>query len=383
MSVQEAGRRLLGEVKSEDANEIFRIARFLNQTKNRRDVFGVPQLDVPAREGVTADDFLEYSVDDETLESGVDKLLVTSTGSTLIEITAADTCSGKSTLLYLIIAIGVLPRQHEDIEIGGKEGLVVVIDNDNKFDVLVLQNNMKSYIKRAAAQQAASEDNKEKRPEITTHTTLDDEVLNAITMVALSHVHIFRPASQQSLLATLDTLPTYLLGNKHRSSSRHLSSIVIDSASAFYWQLRGTQEDRKAEALDGNKEDTAKSMSSSYARLIKSLQSLSRRFECPVIATTLQVSAAAKFPYYDLNPTFPTAPNLQMTIARNQYRSATRYASDISVERARMTPKYTYTSHDFEVFGGNYFADALFSVREGVAQFHDESDLQKLDTYPT
>jgi hypothetical protein len=65
---------------------------------------------------------------------------------------------------------------------------------------------------------------------------------------ALRHVHIFRPQSQTSLLATLDSLPSYFLQNKSNPSlHRPLAFIALDSLPAFHWQQRAEIETKQFE----------------------------------------------------------------------------------------------------------------------------------------
>lgn len=61
---------------------------------------------------------------------------------------------------------------------------------------------------------------------------------------ALSHLHIFRPQSLSSLIATLETLPTYFLSASHPSLHRPLAFIALDSLTAFHWQSKAADEDR-------------------------------------------------------------------------------------------------------------------------------------------
>src|SRR4030095_12875097 len=73
----------------------------------------------------------------------------------------------------------------------------------------------------------------------------EDLQLHSMLHECLRHVHVFRPQSSQALLATIQSLETYLLdGSDHISGLRPLRAIVLDSATAFYWQDR-----REAEIL--------------------------------------------------------------------------------------------------------------------------------------
>ena len=169
---------------------------------------------------------------------------------TVIEVTGSS-CSGKTHLLYMVTARGVLPRQ-----LGYREGTVIVLDTDCRFDVARLYQVMIHQVEEARRRRRAS-------------ATLaaddqDSEDVKSTVNEALHHVHVFRPQSLASLIATVHSLPHYLLRvdasepvsedkseeaddagyakSPQLSSSRTLHAVLFDGASAFYWEDRLEQD---------------------------------------------------------------------------------------------------------------------------------------------
>ncbi|THY65947.1 hypothetical protein D6C95_10549, partial [Aureobasidium pullulans] len=56
-----------------------------------------------------------------------------------------------------------------------------------------------------------------------------------LTHTALSHIHVFQPSSLQSLISTISTLPSYFLNPSNKGFDKKLA-IVLDSASAYFWE---------------------------------------------------------------------------------------------------------------------------------------------------
>ena len=124
--------------------------------------------------------------------------------------------------------------------------------------------------------------------------------LDAIIHRALHHVHIFRPTSLASLVATIQQLPTYLLHpSAHYSSSRPVSLLLIDSITAFFWQQRMAQESRHTadtDATDSTTNPDNSSQTTSYAALTSALRATQALFGCAVVAT-----------HWGLLPSFPAS----------------------------------------------------------------------------
>ncbi len=228
-----------------------------------------------------------------------------SENGTVIEVTGPS-CSGKTHLLYVITAQGVLPQR-----IGGREGAVVVLDADGRFDVARLYEIMMRQVEeglRGLHDHGAG--------------NIDGDV-ECMIQEALRHVHIFQPQSLASLVATVEALPQYLLQKpssradadpsteasagenrfpRHYSSNRVLHAVLLDSASAFYWEDRLEQDlymvgetssifaSRTSPAGRGKRPVSATSM------IMASLRSLQKTFPSAVVVVTTWDLASGSMP---------------------------------------------------------------------------------------
>lgn len=200
----------------------------------------------------------------------------------VIEISSTSSGAGKSQLLYYLTAIAILPSAYDGIDIGGREASVVFIDTDGRFDADRLRTVTQSILQQRFQQ-----------PEDIEPNQVD---LESILMASLHHVHIFRPQSSSSLLATLHSLVTYLLDTtRHHSSTRKLDSVIIDSASAFIWEDRLRDEVSRIEDIGRpstevefeREQKQSFYLSDLYAEISKELKELQRIFSCSIIYTTI------------------------------------------------------------------------------------------------
>lgn len=226
----------------------------------------------------------------------------------VVEISSSSSAAGKSQLLNYLTAIAVLP-----LDFGGRGASVVFIDSDGRFDADRLRVVAKDIVQK----------NRRDSPGL--------EIEPSLT-AALQHVHIFRPQSSSSLLATLQTLDTYLLDtSRHFSSERPLHAILIDSATAFFWQDKLRDEVSRTEnigrplaELEHEREQKQTFyLADLYSELANELKRLQRRFTCTVIFTT--VSWAGKstphdtlhtgpFDLYASPPSAPNTPSLRPSL---------------------------------------------------------------------
>ncbi|KAI9813658.1 MAG: hypothetical protein M1827_003729 [Pycnora praestabilis] len=302
MSAEGLGARLLGEVKEES------LAELLSSLHNLHNPHPTTQLSIPALDRLLTvfqhpspchqHDQQQQQQQEiwsspqrhapHNLPTTVPKLPKSSLSPT-IEITSPTSCSGKTHLLYLITTLLTLPP---GTSYGGQGGAVVVLDTDGRFDVKRLREVMRYHILSNISNDSANEKGRDIEAEI-----------EKVTLEALTHVHIFRPQSSTSLLATVQHLPTYLLtpptsfrsgtGSRqeqsHQSHRRVLRAVMLDSASAFYWQDLAAAEEDQATATTSKLSQTTH-----YRTLIKSLREIQTRFACTIIATT-----------WGLQPNFP------------------------------------------------------------------------------
>lgn len=199
----------------------------------------------------------------------------------VVEITSPASGDGKTSLLYYITALATLPVQY-----GGKGGAVIYIDADHRFSAARLRDVALSYLRKRRTDDLFVDE-----------SNLD---LDVVVEESLLHVHVFRPKSSQSLLATVQSLEGYLLDTaRHKSGEREVRGVVLDSASAFYWQDR-----REAEILsipgaleEIRKKAAAAAAGGGDARIlprpvmgiaqdtVKTLRKLQDTFYCPVYYT--------------------------------------------------------------------------------------------------
>ncbi len=195
----------------------------------------------------------------------------------VIELTSAAPCSGVTQLLYYITAIAILPSTFSGLAIQGKQSAVVVLDTAGTFDVLRLQQTMQQHIEDQTPEEAKS--------------AIPAGEIEALIRASLQHVHIFRPQSTASLLATIANLPSYLRStSQHFSSDRPLHAIVLDGISAFVWQDRMHEETRRQTHLDAVAHSTSFDTGNTncfvnqFRQLVKSLRTIQALFDCVVVA---------------------------------------------------------------------------------------------------
>ncbi|KAK2809053.1 hypothetical protein FQN50_004106 [Emmonsiellopsis sp. PD_5] len=189
--------------------------------------------------------------------------------------------SGKSHLLYHLTALSILPPTYNSIPLPGSSSTIIFLDTDNRFDPARLHTVAVNIVYASATQQG-----------ITLPKTTRDEVeLDEMVRAAMGHVHVFRPQSSAGLLATVNSLEPYLLdGTQHASCDRRVQAVLLDSASAFYWQDRreaevlgipGVREERAGEGNQGGL-----SVTQMAGEIVSGLRRVQRVFGCAVVFTT-------------------------------------------------------------------------------------------------
>lgn len=180
----------------------------------------------------------------------------------IIELTSSLPVSGKTSLLHLIVARAVLPSDH-----GGQGTAVVWVDSDGRFSAMRLREVMLDAVSSSTAHEGA--------------IVVEDDTAKLVEE-ALTHVHVFRPQSSRHLIETLDSLPSYILdATAHSSISRRLGLLVLDSASAFYWQDR-----YHAETARFKHPDQPRDQPSRTAEVITKLRDLQKVFGCAIAYST-------------------------------------------------------------------------------------------------
>lgn len=198
----------------------------------------------------------------------------------VIEMTGVSACSGKTQLLYHIIAINLLPHLHDDITLRGKEQAVALFDLSGRLSMSRLSDVMRGYIERRTS---------------ISRTALNEKETTLLIHTSLTHLHVFRPQSTQSLVATLSALPAYLLSrpSSHFSANRPLGLLAISDISAFYQQDRLESEEGQANTPNGPNAaaTTITLLQSRYKSLTAILQDAQILFSAPVVVTNSALSS--------------------------------------------------------------------------------------------
>ncbi|KAL4895313.1 hypothetical protein BDV59DRAFT_153305 [Aspergillus ambiguus] len=306
------GERLLGEVAEEGLDEILRDLRdwsdgtsvsFRNASTGLKEIDKLLDVFAPMQHPTSAQTHGQATLPEDpvscqepqegdqhgpTMPSTEHKPL-TRGKNPVIEFSSLASGAGKSQLLGLLTAMAVLPSRWDQYQLDGRESAVVLIDTDGRLDVERLRVIAQGIIRRQLPDQDSIES-----PEIDT-----------IISTSLQHLHVFRPQSSASLLATLQQLDAYLLDlPRHFSSTRPLHAIVVDSASAFFWQDKLHDEVARVEDIGRSYADIEHDrhhkksfyLSEMYADLVAELKRLQRRFDCAIIYTTASWSGRSAPP---------------------------------------------------------------------------------------
>ncbi|EGD95859.1 hypothetical protein TMEN_6949 [Trichophyton mentagrophytes] len=196
--------------------------------------------------------------------------------------------SGKSSLLYYIAAVGILPASFKGVRIGGQNGAVVFLDSQNHFNAARLRDVALHY----AREKLHGQKQKQRSAGLPPRKRLreDEAELRKMVTDCLQHVHVFKPSSSESVVATLRSLEEYLLDvTRHRSAPRKLHSIMLDSTSSFYFK------DKRQALIDSLPTELPKfpwteppplyQIVHSAKHIVWCLRQLQDRFACTVIYT--------------------------------------------------------------------------------------------------
>ncbi|PGH14974.1 hypothetical protein AJ80_05737 [Polytolypa hystricis UAMH7299] len=322
----EQGARLLSEIEGRNLAEILRDVRAINNAAQSNDDtesnacrLGVKPLDdllrifqsppalghtqhVAAR---TAAALPAASVQADNAPPSTPSIRhgtkTTPTRPPVLEITSSASGNGATSLLYYITALAILPPSFDGITLDGKNSAVVFLDTDYRFDAVRLHDVAMGIVRDKASAQHV--------PLPYYHHDDDGQgpdQLEPMLHEALRHVHIFRPQSSHALLAAIKAIPSYLLhSTDHPSSHRALHAILLDSASAFYWQDRreadvlripGVREERERTARTTDtgtgdpsttkEEDEEINITQVPRETIASLRHLQTIFDCAIVYTT-------------------------------------------------------------------------------------------------
>lgn len=145
---------------------------------------------------------------------------------------------------------------------------------------------------------------------------------------ALMHVHIFRPQSWDSLLATLQSLPEYLFSPaQHKSINRRIHSLVLEDVDAFVYQIRSTFATTMT-----NADKHANPLAAASSELGSHLTQFSTLFSSAIILTSHSTSPSV------FRPPLPTSwpQNTPVTRLAVKRAEVLPFAPGISIEEAEV-----------------------------------------------
>ncbi|KAI4628732.1 hypothetical protein J4E83_003285 [Alternaria metachromatica] len=147
--------------------------------------------------------------------------------------------------------------------------------------------------------------------------------MKSVIKAALPHLHIFRPQSWPSFLATLDSLPEYLLNDnpQHKSMHRRIHSIILEDIDAFVWSIRNTSTTVSS---------SSNTLATASIQLTTSVAKLGKLLSCATILTSQSTTLSS------YRPSLPTSWPQGSPVTRLAVRrvDVLKFAPAISVEDA-------------------------------------------------
>ncbi|KAL8646647.1 MAG: hypothetical protein Q9210_006015 [Variospora velana] len=289
MSVATLGTNLWQEVKEEGLNEVgYRSSLVKNfwadQTKllhTLRSIYVNQQRQVHTGQA-NVDELLNAFASSTRLHIGHDFASASHNairhhGRPVLELIGATPCSGKTQLLYHLIGLSLLPSKYEDVSLGGNGTVVILLDLGTRFSLLRLEKVMVTHVQSQF----------DKRSE-----TFSRNSVESMVRTSLDHLHVFRPQTSLSLLATLSNMQNYLFNTAcHVSANRRVGSIVLHNVDAFLWQDR--LEDAEDQTHDTAAPQNAGLLPGRFRDLVAHVRRLQASLSCCVIATSSALSTTS------------------------------------------------------------------------------------------
>ncbi|KAF2477161.1 uncharacterized protein BDR25DRAFT_251739 [Lindgomyces ingoldianus] len=355
MCAQRLGERLLGEVTVEGLGELLSSLRYLSTLGTTMSYFGIPELDALLPEHPLAPASLPAQQQPQLTQSRqpnpfppnlgpppppaqnspVPKISAPKCPGPIIELISPPPShhpsgSGKTSLIYLITALAILPPTLSSAQLGGKNAAIVLLDPLSHFSVSRLAQVCISLIcSKFREAEEVTDGNRQGGVGV-----VKNEVKQCVKR-ALTHVHIFRPQSWDSLMEMLETLPEYLFdgeGSKHQSIGRRIHAIIIEGVDAFYWTMRADAETVIPESKTMSANPIAK-VASESSKFTAGLEKLSHMLSCAVILSSHSITMIHPF-----RTPFPMSWPSGTTSTRLAVRrvDVNKFAPAISVEEAEM-----------------------------------------------
>ncbi|KAK6544087.1 hypothetical protein TWF694_000798 [Orbilia ellipsospora] len=236
----------------------------------------------------------------------------------IIEISSDRPCVGKTQLLYHLACVTLLPESWNGINLDGKDGAVVFIDCDGRFDILRLMEMICHYLQSRLSlaiqyceSQLNSRDTEMQNPQVEDQdnddieeylqllTSIDSTHIVELTEYALTNLHVYQPTSPSELLEIISSLPGYLTSSQdHSSHDQALSLLLIDGISAFYWLERSTPSNPAtlnqafSDDLPTEPPKPQLSLQSRYEKVTSDLITISTRFGANIVITNIHIPTA-------------------------------------------------------------------------------------------
>lgn len=208
-----------------------------------------------------------------------------------------------------------------------------------------------------------------------TSSALPEHEITSLVSDSFTHLHIFRPQSSSSLLATLTTLPSFLLSSPstHFSANRPLGLLAINDLSAFLWQDRLDADDEPGLPASNHAEKASNTLFiARYRSLISSLRHIQHLFSCTIVATNwglAPVTSVAGHPA--LRPHLPSLWNnfctIKIVVERDR---VSKFGPGLSAEEAKREGVQRWQAVEKSGFSGwiNWWGHEGWrdEVREGI-----------------
>ncbi|KAJ7783907.1 hypothetical protein DFH07DRAFT_948896 [Mycena maculata] len=133
--------------------------------------------------------------------------------------------SGKTHLLYSLLATCIMPSSHHFIDLGGWGKGAVVFDTDGTFDTRQFHSLLLCAFSRSR---------------------ISPDDIQHLAASCLRKLHVFCPGSTAQLAASIAHLPAY---HTAHIPDTDIALVAVDSLSAFYWSDRFTAEQMRPLAL--------------------------------------------------------------------------------------------------------------------------------------
>jgi len=182
-------------------------------------------------------------------------------------------------LLYHLVATSLYAPAPDGNTPNPEAGAVIWIDTDSRFDIHRLQTILRTRV-------LEHDDDLELSARGNTDNIIE---------TSLQHLHIFRPQSSSTLIATLQSIPSYLFSlHKHYSGGRHLQLLIISNISAFFHQDRLDSDIARdgppSEAPGTTTQAPSNLYTQRYRDIVGALREIQTTFSCTIVAGNISLS---------------------------------------------------------------------------------------------